>query len=233
MWNRQELKARGKDAFKRNYWPCVGAAFILGIVTASSGGSARGGSDNGESFKDLFTNASEAMGISVGALIGLIVGIIGVGLVIGLVLTWFVKNPFIVGCKSFFLKNSGEYANFGCVMDGFRGNYGKVVVTMFLKGLFEFLGTILFVIPGIILAYSFRMVPYILAENPDMEATEVLKLSRSMMQGNKWNAFVLDLSFLGWILLTICTCGILGIFYVNPYIYATDAELYQAIKSGN
>ena len=74
------------------------------------------------------------------------------------------------------------------------------------------------------------MVPYILAENPNVEATEALKMSREMMQGNKWNAFVLDLSFLGWILLTICTCGILGIFYVNPYIYATDAELYQAIK---
>lgn len=230
MWNRQELKARGKDAFKRNYWPCVGVAFILGILTASSGSSARGGSDNGESLKNVFQNASDSMGISVGALIGIIVGIIGVGLVIGLVVSWFVKNPFEVGCRSFFLKNTMENATFGCVMDGFRGNYGRVVVTMLLRDLLIFAGTLLFVIPGIILTYSFRMVPYILAENPNVEATEALKMSREMMQGNKWNAFVLDLSFLGWILLTICTCGILGIFYVNPYIYATDAELYQAIK---
>lgn len=230
MWNRQELKARGKDAFKRNYWPCVGVAFILGILTASSGSSARGGSDNGESLKNVFQNASDSMGISVGALIGIIVGIIGVGLVIGLVVSWFVKNPFEVGCRSFFLKNTMENATFGCVMDGFRGNYGRVVVTMLLRDLLIFAGTLLFVIPGIILTYSFRMVPYILAENPNVEATEALKMSREMMLGNKWNAFVLDLSFLGWILLTICTCGILGIFYVNPYIYATDAELYQAIK---
>ena len=230
MWNRQELKARGKDAFKRNYWPCVGVAFILGILTASSGSSARGGSDNGESLKNVFQNDSDSMGISVGALIGIIVGIIGVGLVIGLVVSWFVKNPFEVGCRSFFLKNTMENATFGCVMDGFRGNYGRVVVTMLLRDLLIFAGTLLFVIPGIILTYSFRMVPYILAENPNVEATEALKMSREMMQGNKWNAFVLDLSFLGWILLTICTCGILGIFYVNPYIYATDAELYQAIK---
>ena len=230
MWNRQELKARGKDAFKRNYWPCVGVAFILGILTASSGSSARGGSDNGESLKNVFQNASDSMGISVGALIGIIVGIIGVGLVIGLVVSWFVKNPFEVGCRSFFLKNTMENATFGCVMDGFRGNYGRVVVTMLLRDLLIFAGTLLFVIPGIILTYSFRMVPYILAENPNVEVTEALKMSREMMQGNKWNAFVLDLSFLGWILLTICTCGILGIFYVNPYIYATDAELYQAIK---
>ena len=230
MWNRQELKARGKDAFKRNYWPCVGVAFILGILTASSGSSARGGSDNGESLKNVFQNASDSMGISVGALIGIIVGIIGVGLVIGLVVSWFVKNPFEVGCRSFFLKNTMENATFGCVMDGFRGNYGRVVVTMLLRDLLIFAGTLLFVIPGIILTYSFRMVPYILAENPNVEVTEALKMSREMMQGNKWNAFVLDLSFFGWILLTICTCGILGIFYVNPYIYATDAELYQAIK---
>ena len=230
MWNRQELKARGKDAFQRNYWPCVGVAFILGILTASSGSSARGGSDNGESLKNVFQNASDSMGISVGALIGIIVGIIGVGLVIGLVVSWFVKNPFEVGCRSFFLKNTMENATFGCVMDGFRGNYGRVVVTMLLRDLLIFAGTLLFVIPGIILTYSFRMVPYILAENPNVEATEALKMSREMMLGNKWNAFVLDLSFLGWILLTICTCGILGIFYVNPYIYATDAELYQAIK---
>lgn len=230
MWNRQELKARGKDAFKRNYWPCVGVAFILGILTASSGSSARGGSDNGESLKNVFQNASDSMGISVGALIGIIVGIIGIGLVIGLVVSWFVKNPFEVGCRSFFLKNTMENATFGCVMDGFRGNYGRVVVTMLLRDLLIFAGTLLFVIPGIILTYSFRMVPYILAENPNVEATEALKMSREMMQGNKWNAFVLDLSFFGWILLTICTCGILGIFYVNPYIYATDAELYQAIK---
>lgn len=233
MWNRQELKARGKDAFKRNYWPSVGAALILGMFTASSGSSARGDSGSVNELKNTFTDAANATGLSVGTFIAIVAGIIGVGLVIGLVLTWFVKNPFVVGCKSYFLKNTTENATFGCVLDGFRGNYGKVVVSMFLKGLFEFLGTLLFVIPGIILAYSFRMVPYILAENPDMDATEVLKLSRSMMQGNKWNAFVLDLSFLGWILLTICTCGILGIFYVNPYIYATDAELYQAIKSGN
>ena len=230
MWNRQEIKARGKDAFKRNYWPCVGVAFILGILTASSGSSARGGSDNGESLKNVFQNASDSMGISVVALIGIIVGIIGVGLVIGLVVSWFVKNPFEVGCRSFFLKNTMENATFGCVMDGFRGNYGRVVVTMLLRDLLIFAGTLLFVIPGIILTYSFRMVPYILAENPNVEATEALKMSREMMQGNKWNAFVLDLSFFGWILLTICTCGILGIFYVNPYIYATDAELYQAIK---
>ena len=53
-----------------------------------------------------------------------------------------------------------------------------------------------------------------------------------MMTGNKWSAFVLDLSFLGWHLLNVCTLGILGVFYVNPYVHQTDAALYQMLKTG-
>ena len=52
-----------------------------------------------------------------------------------------------------------------------------------------------------------------------------------MMKGHKWNAFVLDLSFFGWIVLSVLTLGLVGVFYTNPYIYATDAELYKAIKA--
>ena len=61
---------------------------------------------------------------------------------------------------------------------------------------------------------------------------EALKLSSSLMKGNKWNAFVLDLSFIGWNILSAATCGILGIFYVDPYKKSTDAALYEAIKYG-
>ena len=75
------------------------------------------------------------------------------------------------------------------------------------------------------------MVPYIIADNPDMSATDVIKFSREMMNGNKWRAFVLDLSFIGWYILSGLTLGILSVFYVNPYIYATDAELYMALKN--
>lgn len=230
MWNRQDLKERGKSAFKANYGACVVVSIILGVLTgASSGGTSRG-AGNTDELKNIFGNASESTGLEVATLLALVAGIVGMALLIGFVINLLVKNPFIVGCKSFFVKNSDGYATVGDVLDGFKGNYGKVVLTMFLKDLLQGLATILFIIPGIILAYSYRMVPYILAENPDMEATEVLKLSRSMMSGNKWKAFVLDLSFLGWIILSLFTCGILAIFYTNPYMYATDAELYKTIK---
>jgi uncharacterized membrane protein len=76
------------------------------------------------------------------------------------------------------------------------------------------------------------MIPYLLAENPNMTWKEAFTESKTMMTGNKWKAFVLDLSFIGWNLLSILTLGILSIFYVNPYRFSTNAALYEAIKYG-
>ena len=89
----------------------------------------------------------------------------------------------------------------------------------------------LFIIPGIVKAYAYRMVPYILKEHPELSGTQAITLSRRMMKGNKGDAFVLDLSFIGWILLSALTFGILHLFYVGPYIQATDAELYKVVRA--
>ena len=72
---------------------------------------------------------------------------------------------------------------------------------------------------------------YILADNPGMGIMDVIKASWNMMKGHKWELFVLDLSFIGWILLDILTLGILGLFYVNPYIFSTHAAFYEALKA--
>ena len=71
--------------------------------------------------------------------------------------------------------------------------------------------------------------PYLLKEHPELSGTQAITMSRQLMNGHKWNAFVLDLSFLGWLILSALTCGILHVFWVGPYIQATDAELYRAI----
>lgn len=78
--------------------------------------------------------------------------------------------------------------------------------------------------------YEYMMVPFILAENPDMRRKEVFALSKKMMTGNKWKAFVLDLSFLGWSILGGITLGILNVLFVAPYQNLTKAELYQTLK---
>ena len=75
------------------------------------------------------------------------------------------------------------------------------------------------------------MVPYILADDPTIGGKDAITLSRQMMNGHKWNTFVLDLSFIGWELLSVLTAGLLGLFYVKPYEAATGAELYQVLKN--
>ena len=79
--------------------------------------------------------------------------------------------------------------------------------------------------------YSYRMVPFILSENPDMPSSEVFAKSKEMMDGNKWHTFLLDLSFIGWYFLTACTAGIAGVFWTQPYVQQTNAELYQFLKN--
>ena len=101
---------------------------------------------------------------------------------------------------------------------------------MFLRSLYIFLWSLLFIIPGIIKAYEYLMMPYILAENPEMETKEVFARSKEMMTGEKWRAFVLDLSFIGWKILGILTCCVLSVFFVSPYYYSTLAELYAVLK---
>ena len=102
---------------------------------------------------------------------------------------------------------------------------------MFCKNLFTALWSLLFIIPGIIKSYEYRMVPYLLAENPDMDMHEAFERSKNMMMGNKFDTFVLDISFIGWRFLSALTANILDIFYVNPYVFLTDAELYVKLCS--
>ncbi|SNU08864.1 Protein of unknown function [Lachnospiraceae bacterium] len=145
----------------------------------------------------------------------------------------FIINPIMVGCDRFFFKNLDEPANFSNIVHAFDHNYMNTVKTMFCKDIFTVLWSMLFIIPGIIKSYEYRMIPYILADNPDMDRKAVFALSKELMTGNKWKAFVLDLSFIGWELLSILTCGILSVFYVNPYIFSTNAALYEKLRYGN
>ena len=101
---------------------------------------------------------------------------------------------------------------------------------LFFRDLYTVLWSLLFIIPGIVKSYEYRMIPYLLAEHPDMPMDVAFSESRRMMHGNKWHAFVLDLSFILWFAVTAVTCGIAGVFYVMPYINATNAELYVALK---
>ena len=258
MWDRRTLKERGKSAFKAKYWLSVLVAFILLLVTGGGTGAAAGSTGfhlnlningtnvspgNEFNFHDFFSSAPDISSsfqelvpdhTTAGAaavVIAAILGVVAVVGVISLLVNILLLNPIQVSCQSFFICNSEGHGDLNNLERGFQPNWGGNVKTMFLRDLFLFLWSLLFIIPGIIKGYSYRMVPYILADHPEMSGTEVITLSRQMMNGNKWRAFVLDLSFIGWDILSLLTLGILGIFYVNPYRHSTNAELYQALKN--
>lgn len=233
MWTRAELKERAKTAFSGNYWWCVLAALILSIITGGGGGSVSAGSSSGSSAGASSGSSGESLETNLTILLAvlLVVAVVFVvALVIGFALSAFLTNILEVGGCRFFIKNTEEKATVAEFAYGFKNNYLNMVGVMFQRTLYIFLWSLLFIIPGIIKSYEYRMVPYIMAENPDMSGTEAFAISKAMMDGNKWDAFVLDLSFIGWDLLSILTCGILSVFYVNPYRYATNAELYLELK---
>lgn len=243
MWTRYDLKMNAKTAFKRNYWTCVAVTLIVGFLTGTlfvgSGGGAQGSMEvqyNNPYSYDTYSAYSYGNTESVfpnGSIFAVLLS--GMVLVIALfavVYSIFVGNVVKVGGCRYYMENREHQTKASKVFYGFQnGNYWNVVKTLFFQGLFIFLWSLVLIVPGIIKSYSYLLVPYILSENPQMDRRRVLQLSEQMMKGHRMEAFVLELSFFGWILLSGLTCGVLGIFYVNPYMDATLAEFYVAIRT--
>lgn len=150
---------------------------------------------------------------------------------LSLLLTIFLLGPLEVGCRNFLKKNLNAPAELDAMNTAFVPKYWHNLATMLVKRIFILLWTLLFIIPGLIMSYAYEMTPYILNDNPDLGAKETLDRSREMMKGHKWELFVLDLSFIGWFLLSIVTFGIADIFYVHPYYTSTHAAFYEALKA--
>ncbi len=151
---------------------------------------------------------------------------------IGLAIKYLLLTPFEYGCRKFFRKNLDEPAKLSNIVYVFSSYYKNVVKTAFMTDLFIWLWSLLFLIPGIIKSYEYRLVPYIVSENPMISYKEAQAESAKLMKGNKWKSFILDLSFIGWDILSLCTLGLLDIFLVGPYKASTDAALYESLKYG-
>ena len=151
--------------------------------------------------------------------------------IISIIFTIVIANPLIVGGKRYFLKaRKQSNIKISVIREIFKkNNWSNVAVTMLLKNIYNYLWY-LTIIVGFIKTYEYKMIPYILAENPKIEKKKAFKLSKQMMKGNKWKAFVLDISFIGWEILSIFTFGLLNILYINPYKVATVSELYETLK---
>ncbi len=139
-------------------------------------------------------------------------------------LAWFLLFPLLCGLTLYYLALAdGRNVTIGDLFNkGFDGTFylrrvgGYLWMTVFI-----FLWSLLFVIPGIVKTFSYALTPYILARYPRVKAQDALKISMTCMDGHKAELFVLYLSFLGWGILSSITLGIVGIFFVVPYLSIT------------
>ena len=248
MWDRKEIKKHGKERFKANYWRSVLSAFLISLLAGGTGLASRFSTSdmeqdydleevpdsssvtfNGEEYQDM-TNALNSMPEEDKAIAGMvIVGLLAaafVVLIIGFLLKIFVFNPLQVGCYGFFRENAkGQHPDLGVLKTGFT-KYGHTFLTLLLRDIFLILWTLLFIIPGIVKSYSYRMVPFILRDNPGLTASQVITRSRKLMDGQKWNMFVFDLSYIGWFLLGCITFGLVNVFWTEPYRQNANAAIY-------
>lgn len=249
QWSGRELKERSKLVLRQYYWRIILVAMFLTILidydqmptnavdhlVQEQAGSVMEGLDNGFSGISIgpfgLWGAQENIisGISTMTAFFLFV-VTSLG---GVLVITFLTNPFQVGCFRFFNRSFDTKPQFKEVFYAFENRYKNIVSAMFLRDLFTFLWMFAFIVPGIVKAYEYKMVPYLLAEHPDMQPKEVLEASKQLMRGQKGKAFLLDLSFVGWLLLSGMTFGILGIFFVTPYMRLTGVALYRKLLGGD
>ena len=122
----------------------------------------------------------------------------------------------------------GKEMPYGCLLDGFAF-LGKLILLNIVMGIFVYLWSLLFLIPGIIAQYRYRFAIYNLCENPEIGILEAINMSKAQTAGFKGTLFVLDLSFLGWSILCWLTLGILNI-WIAPYKEQANVGYFQEIK---
>ena len=141
--------------------------------------------------------------------------------------------PLSWAASVFFLRISrSEEVDYGQLFEAFRGwdEYLRIFLTELLKGLYTFLWTLLLIVPGIIKSYSYSMTDFILKDEPELKYDAAIERSMQMMKGHKADLFWLDLSFIGWILLSILTFCI-GFLLLAPYIETAHAKFYEDLKA--
>ena len=143
----------------------------------------------------------------------------------------FIKDTYKVAFRRIFLEGHNyDHVKISRFLFLFRvKKFFKAALTIFLTSLYQFLWD-LTVVGGIIKRYSYYMVPYIVAENPDIDAKEAIQLSRRMMYGHKVECFKLEMSFIGWWVIGAATLGFSQILFSNPYEECTYCAYYVHLR---
>ena len=146
--------------------------------------------------------------------------------ILALPLTWGFQTLFLGAVR-------GGDATAKDMFEGYNKElFSRVLTTTLLYYVYVFLWSLLLLIPGCIKAYSYAMTPYILKDNPEMKNNAAIEESMRMMDGHKLELFLLDLSFIGWALLSLLTCGI-GFLWLTPYMNMARVNFYEDLKKAS
>lgn len=234
MWTRELLKNRAKAVLKISYWNAFVVSLVLAII---------GGSDNSSidinNFNWSFGNKTPRSGFnpfsenitSIFPFLLLITFIAAITIfVFVFAFRILLGYPIEVGGRRYFVQSAQNNINLNYLGYGFGfGRYFNIIKTMLWRSIVTFLWFLLLIIPGIIKTYAYRMVPYILSDNPNIDYKRALELSDKMTDGEKLDMWILDLSFIGWYLLGTLLF-LVGVLFVMPYENATKAELYLELR---
>ena len=160
------------------------------------------------------------------ALVGSAIGMVTSGLGVLLLM------PSLTVGMSFFayLVYQGERPDVGQMFSFGFDDFGRKLGGMLWSWLFTYLWSLLFVIPGIVKSIAYSMAPYLLAEYPNIPATEAIKVSMKITYRRKGDIFVFYLSYIGWYLLAGITFGLTHLFYSGPYMQTAFGGVYDVLK---
>lgn len=152
--------------------------------------------------------------------------------VVGFALTLLIAVPLGFGYSVALLRHMHGEPDDDLVTRPFQAfkDYGRYLGTSLLMTVYVFLWSLLLIVPGIVKGYAYAMTPYIMHEHPELSASECIDCSKKMMKGHKWRLFLLDLSFIGWLLLCVLTLGVLTL-WVQPWMECSHVSFYEQLKS--
>ena len=220
MLKAKDYRAKAREALKGKWVQASIAGAIAGVLgtTILYKGYA-GSSSSITETEETLTSFSPEIIIAAIVMVGVIVAVmILIGSLVGLGYAKFNLSLF-----------EEEKADFKMIFSE-RKRYKDCFVLYLLQFIYISVGSILFVIPGVIAFYTYCMAPYIMLENPEMKAKQALKASKALMKGNKWKLFCLSFSFIGWDILATLTFGI-GHVVLCPYVEAAAAAFYRDLKA--
>ena len=227
MLKSKELRAKAWESLKGKYWMALAVVLVLSLII-SIGTSMVSIANNMTEVVNMVDPAEMDSTMKVGA--GVVLGAAFIMSVIGFLLSVFVGTPAEIGLCNYFIKNTDSTPSFKDAFSGYKVKYARNAGALLLVAIKSILWTLLFIIPGIIKSFEYQIIPYILADDPEITTKDAFKKAKEMMTGNKWRLFKLDLSFFGWYVLCVLTLGI-GTIFLLPYLNAAIAEFYVELKN--